>query len=238
MICKILYFGGILMPFIVDKEFGRELSRNYGLMKTCKKINGIAFFTFIIGGVLMMAYSFISIVGVSWDWLSVELGQTPFAYIAFALILDTVIVCPLSAFLTYRASIHHHDLAGMLVLAIQGINLVLIIVLECKGIISRIPVAFIGMMIYTVACLVTGGANMWAIIKYHWLEQQRGFPHFSARFEEQKEEKFQRGIMDQFEQNVSRLKRTSSDSMTDIAQTDAKLETYQHEHKPSSMDEI
>ncbi len=44
--------------------------------------------------------------------------------------------------------------------------------------------------------------------------------------------------MDQFEQNVSRLKRTSSDSMTDIGQTDAKLENYQHEHKPSSMDEI
>ena len=226
------------MPFIVDKEFGRELSRNYGLMKTCKKINSIAFFTYIILGILMMAYSFISIVGVSWDWLSVELEQTPFAYIAFAMILDTFIVCPLSAFLTYRASIHHHDLAAMIVLAIQAVNMVLMIVLECKGIISRIPVAFIGMMIYTVACLVTGGANMWAIIKYHWLEQQRGFPHFSARFEEQKEDKFQRGIMDQFEQNVSRLKRTSSDSMTDIGQTDAKLETYQHEHKPSSMDEI
>ena len=99
------------MPFIVDKEFGRELSRNYGLMKTCKKINSIAFFTYIILGILMMAYSFISIVGVSWDWLSVELEQTPFAYIAFAMILDTFIVCPLSAFLTYRASIHHHDLA-------------------------------------------------------------------------------------------------------------------------------
>jgi hypothetical protein len=226
------------MPFIVDKEFGRELSRNYGLMKTCKKINGIAFFTYIILGILMMAYSFISIVGVSWDWLSVELEQTPFAYIAFAMILDTFIVCPLSAFLTYRASIHHHDLAAMIVLAIQAVNMVLMIVLECKGIISRIPVAFIGMMIYTVACLVTGGANMWAIIKYHWLEQQRGFPHFSARFEEQKEDKFQRGIMDQFEQEVSRLKKTSSDEMNDIGQSDEKLDKYQHEHKPSTMDEI
>lgn len=226
------------MPFIVDKEFGRELSRNYGLMKTCKKINSIAFFTYIILGILMMAYSFISIVGVSWDWLSVELEQTPFAYIAFAMILDTFIVCPLSAFLTYRASIHHHDLAAMIVLAIQAVNMVLMIVLECKGIISRIPVAFIGMMIYTVACLVTGGANMWAIIKYHWLEQQRGFPHFSARFEEQKENKFQRGIMDQFEQEVSRLKKTSSDAMNDIGQSDEKLDKYQHEHKPSTMDEI
>ncbi|MBO6116015.1 MAG: hypothetical protein J6P14_02545 [Ruminococcus sp.] len=226
------------MPFIVDKEFGRELSRNYGLMKTCKKINSIAFFTYIILGILMMAYSFISIVGVSWDWLSVELEQTPFAYIAFAMILDTFIVCPLSAFLTYRASIHHHDLAAMIVLAIQAVNMVLMIVLECKGIISRIPVAFIGMMIYTVACLVTGGANMWAIIKYHWLEQQRGFPHFSARFEEQKEDKFQRGIMDQFEQEVSRLKKTSSDAMNDIGQSDEKLDKYQHEHKPSTMDEI
>ena len=226
------------MPFIVDKEFGRELSRNYGLMKTCKKINSIAFFTYIILGILMMAYSFISIVGVSWDWLSVELEQTPFAYIAFAMILDTFIVCPLSAFLTYRASIHHHDLAAMIVLAIQAVNMVLMIVLECKGIISRIPVAFIGMMIYTVACLVTGGANMWAIIKYHWLEQQRGFPHFSARFEEQKEDKFQRGIMDQFEQEVSRLKKTSSDVMNDIGQSDEKLDKYQHEHKPSTMDEI
>ena len=226
------------MPFIVDKEFGRELSRNYGLMKTCKKINSIAFFTYIILGILMMAYSFISIVGVSWDWLSVELEQTPFAYIAFAMILDTFIVCPLSAFLTYRASIHHHDLAAMIVLAIQAVNMVLMIVLECKGIISRIPVAFIGMMIYTVACLVTGGANMWAIIKYHWLEQQRGFPHFSARFEEQKEDKFQRGIMDQFEQEVSRLKKTSSDEMNDIGQCDEKFDKYQHEHKPSTMDEI
>ncbi len=226
------------MPFIVDKEFGRELSRNYGLMKTCKKINSIAFFTYIILGILMMAYSFISIVGVSWDWLSVELEQTPFAYIAFAMILDTFIVCPLSAFLTYRASIHHHDLAAMIVLAIQAVNMVLMIVLECKGIISRIPVAFIGMMIYTVACLVTGGANMWAIIKYHWLEQQRGFPHFSARFEEQKEDKFQRGIMDQFEQEVSRLKKTSSDEMNDIGQSNEKLDKYQHEHKPSTMDEI
>ena len=172
------------MPYIVDKETAAELSRNHMLLKRVKRINGIAFFTYLIGGLLMIPYSLISMVGLSWDWIAMYTHIPLMSYVSFILIIDMFIVCPLSFWLTYRVSQLHHSLSGLIVLPIQVANYGLMIWLNAVHFFDRVPVAFYAVTAYSVACILTGGANMWAVIKYHWLEDQEGFPQFNPRFEE------------------------------------------------------
>ncbi|MDO4863421.1 MAG: hypothetical protein Q4A05_04540 [Ruminococcus sp.] len=226
------------MPYFVDKETMAEFARNSVLLKRVKRINSIAFFTYLIGGLIMIPYSFTSMVGTSWDWLMGAMGEPYFAHVAFILIIDTLIVCPLSFYLTYRASLLHHSLSAMIVIAIQVANYIFMIVLNNMGFFGRIRIAFIGMSVYSVACILTGGANMWAVIKYHWLEDQEGFPQFSATFEEYKEKQREREIMDPYELRKRQLQRGSSGEMNDLGTTQDELEHYEKVHVPSNMDSI
>lgn len=52
--------------------------------------------------------------------------------------------------------------------------------------------------------------------KYHYLENQFGFPHFNERLEEQNLDQRQRKIKDEFQQQYEQYKKTSSSDMTDI----------------------
>ena len=226
------------MPFIVDKEFGKELAQNYILLRKCKKVQSIAFFSYLISSIMIMLYSIISMTGLSWDWIAMYTGVSLMSHVAFVLIIDTIIVGPLSMYLAYRGCFLKHDLSAMLVLALQSVNYGFMIFLAVRHFFERVPVAFLAISIYSILCIVMAGLNIWANVKYHWLEDQRGFPQFSARFEEQKEEKFQRGILDPYQQEVNRLKKTSSSEMNDLGQTQEQLGQYVYEHKSSTMDEI
>ena len=226
------------MPFILDNETANEFGRNAVMLKKTKKINGIAFFTYIIAGVIMICYGFVSLVGISWDWLSVCLGLDTMANVAYVVLVDALVVCPLSIYLTYRASLLHHDLSGLIVLCLQAANMVLILILNARHMYDRVHIAFYISMLYSVVCLATGGANFWAILKYRWLEKQRGFPQFSVRLEEYEENKFQRSIMDPYKLRMQQFQNASTGEMNDLGQTQQQLEKYVHEKKPDSMDEI
>lgn len=55
--------------------------------------------------------------------------------------------------------------------------------------------------------------NVMADKKYHWLEQQDGFPYFNESLLEQEQHIKQQKIKDEYTLNYERLKKTSADSM-------------------------
>ena len=93
-------------------------------------------------------------------------------------------------------------------------------------------------MIYTVGALILGAFNLKTNLTYHYLEEQPGFPLFNERAEEQRYNKIQRGIKDQFQQEMERRMKTAADSMGDLGTASGQLEKYVPEHKPSDMDSI
>lgn len=226
------------MPYIIDRETSMEFMRNYTLLKRVKRINGIAFFTYLIGGLLIMAYSLVSMVGLSWDWIAMYTGIPLMSYISFILIIDTFIVAPLSFYLTYRVSILHHSLSGLIVLPLQVANYGLMIWLNIIHFFDRIPIAFTIVSLYSLACIFTGAANMWAVIRYHWLEDQEGFPQFNPRYEEYKENRREREIMDPYQLRMQQIQKRSSGEMNDLGTTQDELEKYEKVHIPSEMDSI
>ena len=226
------------MPYFVDKETIAEYARNNSLLKRVKRINGIAFFTYLIGGLMIMAYSLVSMVGLSWDWIAMYTGIPLMSYISFILIIDTFIIAPLSFYLTYRVSILHHSLSGLIVLPLQVANYGLMIWLNIIHFFDRIPIAFTIVSLYCLACIFTGAANMWAVIRYHWLEDQEGFPQFNATFEEYKENKREREIMDPYQRRMQQIQKRSTGEMTELGTTQDELEKYEKVHIPSEMDSI
>lgn len=215
-----------------------EFSKNAVKMKMCKKAESITFFTYLISGIIIICYSFVSMVGLSWDAFYVMIGSEPTSQISFLMIIDSIVVAPLGFFLAYRGTMKHHDLSAMCAAALEAANFGLFIFLKVRHFFDRVPVAFLFFSIYSIVCIIVSVINIRSNVRYHWLEKQIGFPLFNERFQEQVDDKFQRGIMDQFEQRVSRLKKTATDEMTDAVVTNETLEEYVYEHKPSSMDEI
>ena len=84
--------------------FDDEIIKNAVRMKNCKKIWGCVFYAYLIGGILMILYSFLSITGVSWDWLFILVGTDTLAPIAVFMILDSLISAPLGFFLALKGS--------------------------------------------------------------------------------------------------------------------------------------
>lgn len=72
---------------------------------------------------------------------------------------------------------------------------------------------------------------------YHFLEKQVGFPYFNLRYEEQKLDKVQRSIKDDFEQYKERLKKTESREMAEVVLPVADIEAHQ-ERSDGRMDEV
>ena len=65
---------------------------------------------------------------------------------------------------------------------------------------------------------------------YRFLEDQIGFPYFNLRYEEQKLDRVQRGIKDEFQQYAERLKKTESSEMAEL--------TLPAEQEPGAADEV
>ena len=70
------------------------------------------------------------------------------------------------------------------------------------------------------------------------LEDQEGFPQFNARFEEYKEKRREREIMDPYELRKRELQRTSTGEMSDLGTTQDELAQYEKVHVQSNMDSI
>ena len=226
------------MPYFVDNETAARFTRNQVAMKRVRRVNSIAFFIFLIGGLIMIPASFLSLTGTSWDWLMGATGERYFAHVAFIMIVDSLVICPLAFYLTYRVSLLHHSLSGLIVIPLMIANLIFMLVLHKMGFFGLIAAPFWAMLVYCTACAAAGAANMWAVIKYHWLEDQEGFPQFNARFEEYKEHKREREIMDPYQKQMNEIKRRSTGEMSELGTTQDKLEQYEKVHVQSDMDSI
>ena len=65
-------------------------------------------------------------------------------------------------------------------------------------------------MLYNIFGISGGCIGFKTNLKYHWLEEQYGFPLFNERAEEQKVR------IDQFQCEYNRLKRTQSNAMDEL----------------------
>ena len=219
-------------------DINNDFAKNYTKMKRCQKYYTWVFYYFIVAGLLLTIYAFTSMTGLAWDWLAVAAGVDPLSPVSFVLIIDAFIVAPLNVFLVWRGALKHNDLSVILLLMLNLGNLAFLCVLWGHKFFHRIPLAFAVFLLYSIAALVLGGVNMKANITYHWLEEQPGFPLFNERAEEQRFDRIQRGIKDQFQQEMERRMKTASDSMSDLGAAGGELEKYVPEHKPSDMDSI
>lgn len=227
------------MIIINDKELQMELSRNLVSLKRCNKTYFWIFFTYIVLSLLILLYSVISMVGLAFDYgFFLSLHNDPISSVAFVNILDAFFVAPLACFLVYRGSYKQHDLCVLFALILMVGNFIFLIFIRGKGVFFRMPSSFYVLSTYSVICGVAAAVNLRTNSVYHWLEQQRGFPQFNARFEQQKEDIFQRSIIDEYELNMRRLQKSSTDTMPDVVVTDSFLGKYEYEHKPDNIDGI
>ena len=228
-----------IMDIINDNELQMQLSRNLCKLKRCNKTYFCIFFTYIVLGLLILLYSIISMVGLAFDYgFFLSLHNDPISSVAFVNILDAFFVAPLACFLAYRGSYKQHDLCVLFSLILMVGNFFMLIFIREKGVFFRMPSSFYVLSAYSLICGVASAVNLRTNSVYHWLEQQQGFPQFNARFEQQKEDKFQRDIIDEFELNMIRIQKTSSDTMPDVSVTSGKIDKYVFEHKPDNMDGI
>ena len=217
--------------------FDDEITKNAVRMRKCKKVWGAVFCSYLLGGILLILYSFVSITGVAWDWWFVLVGTDTLSPVAVMMILDSLAVAPLGFFFALKGSYGHSDLFVMLAPALVAANFVFMIILKIRHVFDINPVPFILCTAYSIACIVTSLLNIRANIIYHKLEQARGFPHFSERFVEREDERNLRERMKEYKNTHKSNKKIISD-MDDITPVNHEIEKYQEIHNPSTMDDI
>ena len=126
----------------------------------------------------------------------------------------------------------------ILLIMLNAADLLLMFVLLRHHFFQRLMVGFWVFTVYSAGAIVLAVICLRANITYHYLEQQPGFPLFNERAEEQRFNKIQRGIKDEFQQEMERRMKTATDSMSDLGAASGELEKYVPEHKPSDMDSI
>ncbi len=218
--------------------YDAEILKNAMKLKKCRKIYTTVFYTYLVGGIFLILYSFLNMTGLAWDWLFIALGTGAFYPIVFATIIDSLAVAPAAFFLAFRGSYRQHDLCAVAALVLVSANLVLMIILKLKHFFDFVPISFYAIAIYSVVCIAVSVMNIRANIIYHQLEEEQGFPHFNERFMEQEEERFQRGILDKYEMQMQQRMKTATDKMDELGCSDKTLEKNDDSHTPSIMDKV
>lgn len=219
-------------------ETGRDFARFSSMMKKCRKIHGLVFYTYLIAGLIFILYSIISGVFMAWEWLFICLDLDTPSSVWFISVLDSIIVAPAGFAMAVAGSYGKKDLYAMFALALVALNFILLIFLKIRGFFDLVPLSFYVGAIYSVLCIIVSALNIKANLSYHFLEEQYGFPHFNERFTQQEEDIFQDKILDRFTINMREIQRYSSDSMDDLHTVDGVLEKYEHTHKPSDIEEL
>lgn len=219
-------------------ETGREFARNSMLMKKCRKIHGLVFYTYLVAGLIYIIYAIISGVFMAWDWLFICLELDTPSTVWFITVADSLVVAPGGFAMAVAGSYGKKDLYAMFSFALAVLNLILLIFLKTRGFFDIVPLSFYVGAVYSVLCGIVSALNIKANLTYHFLEEQYGFPHFNERFTQQDEDIFQDKILDKFTMNMREIQKNSSDSMDDLPSVEGTFEKYEHVHKPSDMDEL
>ncbi len=219
-------------------EMGKDFARNLMLMKRCRRIHGLVFYTYLVAGLIFIIYSIISGVFMAWDWLFICLELDTPSTVWFITVTDALIVAPAGFAMAVAGSYGKKDLYAMFSLALAALNFFLLIFLKARGFFDIVPLSFYVGAIYSVLCIIVSALNIKANLTYHFLEEQYGFPHFNERFAQQDVDIFQDKILDRFTINMREIQKNSSDSMDDLPTVEGVFEKYEHVHNPSDMEEL
>lgn len=193
----------------MDTKF--ELTANYASLKKCKKTYGVLFYYYIASSLLLLLYSFTNLVCLGVDAnIIMKAGAEPLAPSYMLLLIDAIIIAPLTLFLSTRICLKQHDLSAILMIIFLILNLSYFIYKRNSAFFDRVPIAFWTFMLYNIFGISGGCIGFKTNLKYHWLEEQYGFPLFNERAEEQKVR------IDQFQCEYNRLKRTQSNAMDEL----------------------
>ena len=214
-----------------------EFSENLIALNKCKRNYSIIWWSYAI---MAAADILFGIIGNIAAWGS----DTPL------LLADTVIFVPLICFFGCGGASHKNSTLAIAAAALVVSNAILLRICSfCVtgtifGGMGGIPIKYnviergarwyLAMTVITVPVMIM---NIKTNRIYHFLEQQIGFPYFNLRYEEQKFNRVQHGIKDEFRQYAEKLKKTESSEMLEITlpQDGADVQT---DSKNGVMDEV
>ena len=193
-----------------EQALVHEFSENFKALKRCEMIYNKVSWLYIAMPLMNIFFGIVIMVGASYDAL-------------FVLIMQ-VLIYPFVGYHGWMSCYRKNDFSAMSAPTAIGINCIVLLVasvlVEGK-IFGRVPfnsvlfalVPNVGSLaVSCFSCVLTLRVNA----KYRWLEQQVGFPYFNERNEEHKMDMRQFDIIDPYQLEINRLKKTSRDDMPEM----------------------
>lgn len=194
---------------------------NLSLLKKCRKRYSIIFYYVIISSAFIFIYGFLNLLSISPDIYILKATENTDNIISpnyIALFVDALIVVPISLYFGLRLTISQHDLSALLNIFLFTTNIIVFFVKKDWGFLQRVPIAFVVFMLYSTAGIFFSIIGLVTNHKYHWLEEQDGFPHFNERMVEYDNKKRNWDKHNPFIEQRERLKKTAQDHMDDLPQ--------------------
>ena len=160
---------------------------NLSSLKKCRKKYTVIFFYSIISSLILFLYGFINLVSISPDMFILKMTENTDNMLSpnyFALFIDALIVAPLSLYFGLRVSISQHDLSAFFNISLLTGNILLFFLKRDWDFFHRVPISFFVYVIFSFAGIFFSVLGLTTNFKYHWLEEQEGFPHFSEHLAE------------------------------------------------------
>ncbi|GEM_PF-923526 len=165
---------------------------NLSSLKKCRKKYTVIFFYSIISSLILFLYGFINLVSISPDMFILKMTENTDNMLSpnyFALFIDALIVAPLSLYFGLRVSISQHDLSAFFNISLLTGNILLFFLKRDWDFFHRVPISFFVYVIFSFAGIFFSVLGLTTNFKYHWLEEQEGFPHFSEHLAEYEQNK-------------------------------------------------
>ena len=197
----------------IHTDHREDFTVNYTALKRCRSIYNKLFIGYMF---LLAVFPLVSVF--------IAVG-TVISNDSIFLMLDSIVMTPLLYFCAYKAVYHKRDLAAVAIPAIFLVNQLILGISRhhlsgkfINGLWVFKAVSYVFWIHLILLCIaaVFSFFNMQANVKYHWLEEQPGFPHFNERFENQLEDQKQTSILDEYTMNYQQRMKTASSEMQDI----------------------
>ena len=161
--------------------------RHLTTLRSCRKKYTIIFFYSIASSIMLLLYGFLNLVSISPDMYILKMTENNSNLLSpnyFVLFIDSLIVAPLALYFGLRVSISQHDLSALLNILLLTSNLILFFVNRDWDFFHRVPITFAFYALFCVTGIFFSMLGLKTNFRYHWLEEQDGFPHFSEHLAE------------------------------------------------------
>lgn len=209
-------------------QYDDETVKNSALMNKCRRIyNRVS----ILYAALVVPYALICII----SGLLLRTTGSVFILLDSFFLKSALVVCGIaacykksSAFVIYAVCI---QILSVFVCPAGGTFLDVL----CGSLVTGM--GFNGILVAVVAVL--SGFTLYANKKYHWLEEQYGFPHFNERQIKYDEESFENSIKDKYQRNYESIVKNNFHDMQDLdSRSGEKAVIPESISKSGVMDEI